>query len=66
MVMPVDTNIVIFQLNDSHNAEHFVEKLGELGIKCNTFGKQMVRFVTHLDVSTTMIDHVIETLKKIY
>ncbi|MDF3076734.1 MAG: threonine aldolase [Sphingobacteriaceae bacterium] len=65
-VMPVDTNIVIFRLDESQNAEHFVEKLAHHGIKCNTFGKQMVRFVTHLDVSTTMIDHVIETLKKIY
>jgi threonine aldolase len=64
--MPADTNIVIFELDEKHNSEDFVEKLAHHGIKCNTFGKQMIRFVTHLDINETMIDYTIDTLKKIH
>ena len=49
--MPVETNIVIFELDDHHHGDEFVSKLNHHGVKCNTFGKQMIRFVTHLDVS---------------
>lgn len=65
-VMPADTNIVIFELTDKYNAEEFVEKLNHYGIKCNTFGKQMIRFVTHLDLSDDMIEYTAMTLKKIH
>lgn len=65
-VMPVETNIVIFELDDRHNADHFVEKLSDHGIKCNTFGKQMIRFVTHLDVTPDMINYTVEQLKKVH
>ncbi len=64
--MPADTNIVIFELDENQNSEEFVEKLGLKGIKCNTFGKQMIRFVTHLDFNDAMIDYTIETLKKMH
>lgn len=64
-VMPVDTNIVIFELEPHHKPNEFVEKLSSLGIKCNTFGKQMIRFVTHLDVDDIMLGHTVETLKKL-
>ena len=65
-VMPVETNIVIFELDDKHSAEHIVEKLAGHGIKCSTFGKQKIRFVTHLDVSADMIQYTLEQLKKIH
>ena len=65
-VMPVETNIVIFELDDRHHADDFVEKLNHHGVKCNTFGKQMVRLVTHLDVSSDMINYTIDQLKKIH
>ena len=64
--MPADTNIVIFELDEKHNSDEFVEKLAHQGIKCNTFGKQMIRFVTHLDINARMIDYTLETLKKIH
>lgn len=65
-VMPVDTNIVIFELDSHHKPEDFVEKLKHSGIKCNTFGKQMIRFVTHLDFDDSMLEHTIEALKKVH
>ncbi len=64
-MMPVDTNIVIFELNDQFNSENFVRKLADQGVKCNTFGKQMVRLVTHLDINSVMIDEVIGILRKL-
>lgn len=63
--MPVDTNIVIFELNERFSSEEFVQKLAHHGVKCNTFGKRMVRFVTHLDISSAMIDAAIGILRKI-
>jgi threonine aldolase len=65
-VMPVETNIVIFELDDRHHADEFVIKLNHHGIKCNTFGKQMIRFVTHLDVSSDMIGYTVEQLRKVH
>lgn len=63
-VLPVDTNIVIFELDHRHPADDYVARLGEYGIRCNTFGKQMIRFVTHLDISSAMIDFTLDTLRK--
>ncbi len=65
-VMPVDTNIVIFELDTHQQPDEFVEHLNHSGIKCNTFGKQMIRFVTHLDIDDQMLDYTIQVLKKIH
>ena len=48
-VYSVDTNIVIFRLTDKILSADYVQKLNEKGIKSATFGKHLVRFVTHLD-----------------
>lgn len=65
-VMPVDTNIVIFELDSHYQPDEFVETLNDSGIKCNTFGKQMIRFVTHLDFDDSMLEHTVQTLRKIH
>jgi threonine aldolase len=65
-VMPVDTNIVIFELDDKHDADEFVEKMSHFGVKCNTFGINMIRFVTHLDFTDDMVNYTIEVLNKIH
>ncbi len=65
-VMPVDTNIVIFELDSHHKPDDFVEHLNHSGIKCNTFGKQMIRFVTHLDLDDSMLEYTVRALKKIH
>lgn len=48
-VYPIETNIVIFELPQNYLATDFVAKLAEIGISGVTFGKHLVRFVTHLD-----------------
>ncbi len=48
-ILPVETNIVIFQLEKGLLSVDYVEKLKQKGILAATFGKDKVRFVTHLD-----------------
>ncbi len=64
-IFPVETNIVIFTLNDAIQASDFVTRLREENIVCSAFGIQKIRFVTHLDFTDEMLDKVIEVLKKI-
>lgn len=61
-ILPVDTNIVIFKLNDKYTDAAFVEALAKQGILASSFGPQMIRFVTHLDVTDEMQQHLLEVL----
>jgi threonine aldolase len=64
-MLPVETNIVIFTLNDSLKSDVFVQKLAEWNIKTVAFGTQTIRLVTHLDFTDDMLTGVITALKKI-
>ena len=64
-VMPVETNIVIFQLKPVVTAAEMVEKLKQKGILCFATGKQTIRFVVHLDVSAEMVERTVGILKAI-
>ncbi|MBK6947775.1 MAG: aminotransferase class I/II-fold pyridoxal phosphate-dependent enzyme [Haliscomenobacter sp.] len=64
-VRPVQTNIVIFDVQPPLTAAHFLEKLANQGILASPFGPQTVRFVTHLDVNADMIDRVMAVLPKL-
>lgn len=48
-IYPIDTNIVIFRLPETILASDYVGRLAAHGIGAVTFGKHLVRFVTHLD-----------------
>ncbi|MFN5134826.1 MAG: threonine aldolase family protein [Chitinophagaceae bacterium] len=64
-VMPVETNIIIFQLKPTVSAADMVVKLKEKGILCFATGKQTIRFVLHLDVSAEMVGRTVDILKTI-
>jgi threonine aldolase len=64
-ILPVETNIVIFTLNDTLKGEAFVNKLAEQNIKTVAFGTQTIRLVTHLDFTDDMLTEVIAALKEI-
>ena len=64
-IMPVDTNILIFNLKESLAGSRFEELLLKENIKISAFGKQTVRFVTHLDFTDEMLEKVTGVLKKI-
>lgn len=48
-VYPITTNIVIFELPGNILAKDFVTAMAAKSLYCATFGKHLVRFVTHLD-----------------
>lgn len=64
-VLPVDTNIIIFNLSDKLTPEQFVKKLSEKNIKAVGFGKQAIRFVTHLDFTDDMLEETVKVLRSI-
>lgn len=55
-VYPITTNIVIFELPDNILAKDFVTAMAAKGINCVTFGKHLVRFVTHLDFTDSHLE----------
>ncbi|WP_341227442.1 GntG family PLP-dependent aldolase [uncultured Arcticibacterium sp.] len=61
-VYPIKTNIVIFELVNSILAKDFVSELDKQNVKCVTFGKHLVRFVTHLDLSQKQITYTKQVL----
>ena len=54
-ILPIDTNIVIFRLPETILAADYVVSLAAKGIRSITFGKHLVRFVTHLDFTDKMV-----------
>ncbi len=64
-VMPVETNIVLFDVKGDLDAETVVKQLEQKGILCSSTSAQTIRFVTHLDVSSRMIDQTIEVIKNL-
>lgn len=65
-ILPVYTNIIIFNLKkEALSGEGFEKKLLEKGIKISAFGKQTIRFVTHLDFTDSMLERTIKALKTV-
>lgn len=64
-VLPVETNIVIFELSGDITAEACLNKLREHNIMVVAFGPQDVRFVTHLDYDADMLNETIKALRSI-
>jgi threonine aldolase len=63
-VFPVVTNIVIARMQGI-SPEDFLSKLADKGIKAVKFGKDQVRFVTHLDFNDEMLGFFGERVKEI-
>ncbi len=66
LIYPVETNIVIFKLNEQMDAKQFIQKLDIAGFKATTMGNQLVRFVCHLDQDMSDIERLAEVLKKLH
>lgn len=63
-ILPVYTNIVIFNLKkEMMTGDVFEMKLAEQGIKVSSFGKQTIRFVSHLDFTDEMLERTVTVLK---
>ncbi|WP_196894435.1 threonine aldolase family protein [Aureivirga marina] len=64
-VEPVETNIVIFYVNDSISDTDFVKKLEKEGILIVSMGEGKLRIVTHLDISEEMFNRLISILENL-
>ena len=66
-VLPCETNILIFELDETKTSvEAVLSYLKENEILAVQFGKHQIRFVTHLDVTKEMIEKVCEVLMLAY
>jgi threonine aldolase len=63
-ILPVETNILIFDLQPAWTTERFLAALAAEGIRATAFGPQAIRFVLHLDVSKDMVEHVAAVLRR--
>ena len=64
-VIPVETNIVVFELNDHKRANEYIQTLEKQGVLALTFGKGMIRMVTHLDLDQSAIQKTCECIQSI-
>lgn len=61
-IMPVETNIIIFEVTGAYTAKQLAALLMEKGIKCIAISPTQVRFVTHLNITPSMVDKAIEII----
>ena len=64
-VLPVETNIVIFTLQDSLSPEKFLQTLRNHGVQAGGMGRQTIRFVFHLDVTDDQMAVLLQTLRSL-
>lgn len=65
IVEPIETNIVIFELNSDVDETAFVQNLADYNIKIIGMGGGKLRMVTHLDYTDAMHDKLLDTLKSL-
>jgi threonine aldolase len=65
MVLPVETNIIIFELDETVPAPRFVSWLKEKDILGYAISPSRVRLVLHMDVTEEMVKKTIETIKSL-
>jgi threonine aldolase len=66
MVLPVETNLVIFELTDGHDPNIFIKKMKEKNILMLPISSKRLRMVTHLDISEEMVDHFLKILETLH
>jgi threonine aldolase len=64
-VLPIETNIIIFETAATTTAPKIVERLKQKEVYCYAIGPDRVRFVVHLDITEEMVDKTIDILKNI-
>ena len=62
-IMPVETNIIIFEVVGTYTANEFCERLKLDDILCLSISPTQVRMVTHLDVTEQMVAKLIKVIE---
>ncbi len=65
MVLPVETNIIIFELDNSITAPALVAKMKEKNILAYAIASNRVRLVVHLDIKKEMVEKTIEIIDEL-
>lgn len=65
-INPIETNIVICDVNLSVGAKKLAEELSEKNIRCIAINEQQIRFVTHLDVTDDDLDYFDKVVKSLF
>lgn len=64
-IFPVETNIVIFEVNKNYKAADIAERFRQHNIQVIAITKTQVRMVTHLDVTLSMINETVEVINQL-
>ncbi len=64
-MLPAETNIIIFEMNENMSASQFVSQLKEQDILCFEISPGKIRLVVHLDITKEMVVKTIEVIKSL-
>lgn len=62
-MMPVETNILIFEVKGDHDPRSFVDHLKKFEVLCLPISATQVRMVTHLDVTPVMVKQLVDIIE---
>jgi len=64
-IMPVETNIIIFEVKGDGCARQLALRLKEKDILAIAISPNQLRFVTHLDISPNMVDRIVAVIEQL-
>jgi threonine aldolase len=65
MVLPVETNLVIFELKEGTDQKAFIKQLKEKNVLLLSISDKRLRIVTHLDISEIMVEKFLKILNNL-
>jgi len=63
-IMPVETNIIIFETEEDTCTKEMTQKLKEMGILAIAISSNQIRFVLHLDINSEMVEKIVDIIGK--
>lgn len=64
-VLPVETNIIIFEVKEKGSAPKLEKNLKEKNILCFAITPDRIRFVLHLDITKEMVERTIDIINRL-
>jgi threonine aldolase len=63
-ILPVDTNILIFEVKGTYTTIDFANYMKSFDIETMPISPTQVRMVTHLDITSEMMDILLKVIKE--
>lgn len=63
-IFPIETNMIIFEINGRYTANSFAEYMKNLNVLCIPISQNQIRMVTHLDVNSRMVNNLISIIEQ--